>query len=221
MFNSKIQKFIQMKKIYQYISVVALALTQGFSSCERLPDVTPNSELAPDNVLTSEKGRTTLLFSAYAHQQTQQNSRCVINNSEMCTDLALNSGGAENGQLIHIMNFTWDTGALSFQGDVVAPNYRCIRDADDVIANVDQLNANEETKKKIRAEAPVVRAQAYTMLYNWFGLVPLRPSTSQSVDLARAPDDEIKIFVETVIMESFPDLPNPGQQETFGRLNTG
>lgn len=210
-----------MKKIYQYISIVALALPLGFSSCERLLDVTPNSEFAPGNVLTSEKGITTLLFSAYAHQQTQQNSRFVINNSEMCTDMALNSGGAENGQLIHIMNFTWDTGVLSFQGDVWAPNYRCIRDANDVIANVDQLNANEVTKKKIKAEARVLRAQAYAILYNWFGPVPLRISTSQSGDLVRATHDEMKIFIETEIMESIPDLPNPGQEETFGRLNKG
>uniref|UniRef100_UPI003341380E RagB/SusD family nutrient uptake outer membrane protein n=1 Tax=Pseudopedobacter sp. TaxID=1936787 RepID=UPI003341380E len=147
-----------MKKIYKYIGL--LAITVSFSSCEKLLDVTPNSEFAPGNVLTSEKGIKSLLFSAYAHQQTQQNSRFVINNSEVCTDMALNSAGAENGQLIHLMNFTWDPGVLTFQADVWAPNYRCIRDANEVIENIDQLNASEATKKLLKAEARVLRAQA-------------------------------------------------------------
>lgn len=208
-----------MKPIYKHISLLALLL--GFSSCERLLDVTPNSEFAPGNVLTSEAGIKSLLYSAYAQQQTQQNSRFVINNSEVCTDMAINSAGAENGQLIHLMNFTWDTGVLSFQGDVWAPNYRCIRDANDVISNVDQLNASEATKKQIKAEARMLRAQAYAILYNWFGTVPLRTSTAQPGDLARATEEEMRAFIETEIMESVPDLPNPGQEEVFGRFNKG
>lgn len=208
-----------MKPIYKHISLLALLV--GFSSCEGLLDVTPNSEFAPGNVLTSETGIKSLLYSAYAQQQTQQNSRFVINNSEVCTDMALNSAGAENGQLIHLMNFTWDTGVLSFQGDVWAPNYRCIRDANDVIANVDQLNASEATKKRIKAEARVLRAQAYAILYNWFGTVPLRTSTAQPGDLARATENEMKTFIETEILESVSDLPDPGQEEVFGRFNKG
>ena len=208
-----------MKKIYKYVSL--LALTVGFSSCEKLLDVTPNSEFAPGNVLTSEAGMKSLLFSAYAHQQTQQNSRFVINNSEVCTDMALNSAGAENGQLVHLMNFTWDTGVLTFQADVWAPNYCCIRDANEVIENIDGLNASESTKKLLKAEARVLRAQSYAILYTWFGPVPLRISNAQPGDLARATDEEMKVFIETEISESVPDLPNPGQEETFGRLNKG
>ncbi|MDB5015084.1 MAG: RagB/SusD protein, partial [Daejeonella sp.] len=87
-----------MKNISKYICLLALAT--GLVSCEKLLEVTPNSEFAPGNVLTSENGIKSLLFSAYAEQQTQQNSRFVINDSEMCTDMAFNSGGAENAQLL-------------------------------------------------------------------------------------------------------------------------
>lgn len=208
-----------MKKISLYICL--LALSASLASCERLLEVTPNSEFAPGNVLTSESGIKALLFSAYAQQQTQQNSRFVINNSEMCTDMAFNSGGAENGQLIHIINFTWDANLGTFQGDIWAPNYRCIRDANGVIENIDNVNASDAFKKLIKAEARVLRAQAYAILYNFFGPVPLRTSTSQPGDLARATDEEMKAFIEKEIVESAGDLPDPGQEEAFGRFNKG
>lgn len=208
-----------MKNLSLYIC--ALALATGLVSCEKLLEVTPNSEFAPGNVLTTESGIKSLLFSAYAQQQTQQNSRFVINDSEMCTDMAFNSGGAENGQLLPIINFTWNTDVLTFQGDLWAPNYRCIRDANGVIENIDNVKTSDVTKKLFKAEARVLRANAYANLYNFFGPVPLRTSTTQPADLARATDDEMKSFIETEITQSVADLPNPGQEEVYGRFNKG
>ena len=208
-----------MKNISLYIC--ALAMAMGLVSCEKLLEVTPNSEFAPGNVLTTESGIKSLLFSAYAQQQTQQNSRFVINDSEMCTDMAFNSGGAENGQLLPIINFTWNTDVLTFQGDLWAPNYRCIRDANSVIENIDNVKTSDVTKKLFKAEARVLRANAYANLYNFFGPVPLRTSTTQPGDLARATDEEMKSFIETEITQSVADLPNPGQEEVYGRFNKG
>lgn len=208
-----------MKNISIYICLLALAT--GLASCKKLLEVTPNSEFAPGNVLTTESGIKSLLFSAYAQQQTQQNSRFVINDSEMCTDMAFNSGGAENSQLLPIINFTWNTDVLTFQADLWAPNYRCIRDANGVIENIDQVKTSDATKRLFKAEARVLRAHAYTILYNCFGPVPLRISTSQSGDLAKATDDEMKAFIETEIKESVADLPDPGKEEAFGRMNKG
>ena len=208
-----------MKNISRYICLLALAT--GLVSCEKLLEVTPNSEFSPGNVLTTEAGIKSLLFSAYAQQQTQQNSRFVINDSEMCTDMAFNSGGAENGQLLPIIDFTWNTDVLTFQGDMWAPNYRTIRDANGVIENIDNVKISDASKKLFKAEARVLRAHAYATLYNFFGPVPLRISTSQSGDLARATDEEMKSFIEAEITQSVADLPNPGQEEAHGRFNKG
>src|SRR5690606_23895990 len=156
-----------------------------------------------------ENGIKSLLFSAYAQQQTQQNSRFVINMAEMSTDMAFNSGGAENGQLLPIINFTWDSEILAFQGDIWAPNYRCIRDANGVIENIDNVITSDALKKLFKAEARVLRAQAYAILYSSFGPVPLRTLTSQPGDLARATDEEMRSFIETEIAESVADLPDP------------
>jgi len=208
-----------MRQLFNYINVFMLSAT--LASCSSVLDVTPNSEFEEKKVLTSEAGMKSLLFSAYAQQQTQENSRFVINDSEMSTDMAFNSGGAENGQLIHIINFTWDPSLGTFQGDVWAPNYRCIRDANRVIENIDGVVASDGIKKLFLAEAKVLRAQAYAILYNFFGPVPLRTSSDQSIELARATNEEMKSFIESELLTAVPDLPDPGQEEDFGRFNKG
>lgn len=207
-----------MKKICIY-SLACFALV--LSSCEKTLEVTPKSEFSPSNVLTSESGIKSLLFSSYAQSQTQSNSRYVINDSEVCTDMGFNTGGAENGQLVTIINFTWDPSLGTFNDDMWGPNYRTIRDANGVIENIANVNASDATKKLFKAEARVLRAQAYAILYNLFGPVPLRTSTAQTGPLARAEDAEIKTFIETEITQSIADLPDPGKEEAFGRFNKG
>ena len=208
-----------MKKTFNYILSIGVAFV--LISCEKALEVTPRSEFSPSNVLTSESGIKALLFSAYAQEQTQSNSRYVINDSEVCTDMGFNTGGAENGQLITIINFTWDPSLGTFNDDMWAPNYRSIRDANGVIENIDKVNASDATKKLFKAEARVLRAQAYANLYTFFGPVPLRTPATQTGDLARATDAEMKTFIEKEITEALPDLPDPGKEEAYGRLNKG
>ncbi|QDK82082.1 RagB/SusD family nutrient uptake outer membrane protein [Spirosoma sp. KCTC 42546] len=208
-----------MKKAFIYLFFSGFLLI--FSSCEQALEVTPKSEFSPSNVLTSESGIKSLLFSSYAQQQTQSNSRYVINDSEVSTDIGFNTGGAENGQLITLVNFTWDPSIGTFNDDMWTPNYRTIRDANGVIENIANVNTSDANKKLYKAEARVLRAQAYALLYNFFGPVPLRTSTTQAADLARATDAELKTFIETEITQSLADLPDPGKEEAFGRLNKG
>lgn len=198
-----------------------IGFTLALSSCEKTLEVTPKSEFSPSNVLTSESGIKSLLYSSYAQAQTQSNSRYVINDSEVCTDVGFNTGGAENGQLVTIINFTWDPSLGTFNDDMWGPNYRTIRDANGVIENIENVNTADATKKLFKAEARVLRAQAYAILYNLFGPVPLRTSTTQTGQLARAEDAEIKTFIETEITQSVADLPDPGREEAFGRFNKG
>ncbi len=212
-------KIRSMKILISYLSLVALGIS--LSSCNDLLDVTPNAEFSPDNALTSEAGIKSLLFSAYAQLQTQQNSRFVINDSEMSTDIGFNSAGAENGQLVHIINFTWTPVLETFQSDMWAPNYRCIRDANSVIENINGVNTTDETKALFLAEAKILRAQAYATLYNFFGPVPLRLSSQQLGDLARASKEEMTEFIESEFTAAIPNLPDPGKEESFGRFNKG
>ncbi|WP_080057960.1 RagB/SusD family nutrient uptake outer membrane protein [Spirosoma aerolatum] len=208
-----------MKKTFNYILLTGCLLALG--ACEQALEVTPKSEFSPGNVLTSESGIKSLLFSAYAQEQTQSNSRYVINDSEVCTDMGFNTGGAENGQLITIINFTWDPSLGTFNDDMWGPNYRSIRDANGVIENIANVNTTEANKKLYKAEARALRAQAYANLYSFFGPVPLRMSTTQPGQLARATDAEMLNFIETELTQAIPDLPDPGKEEAYGRLNKG
>ncbi|MFA6086561.1 RagB/SusD family nutrient uptake outer membrane protein [Mucilaginibacter sp.] len=208
-----------MKTFAKYIYL--LGLMAIVTSCEKTLEVTPQSEFSPESLLTSEAGIKSVLFSAYAESQQQNSTRYVINNSEMCTDMAYNTGGAENGQLITIINFTWDASLGTFSADVWSPNYRSIRDANNVLQNIAQVNTSDANKKLFTAEARVLRAQAYATLYSWFGPVPLRTPETQTGDLAKATDQEMKDFIEKDITESLADLPDPGKEVAFGRYNKG
>jgi hypothetical protein len=206
-----------MKKTFKYI-VPVLALLQ-LTACTKSLNVTPNSEFSPGNVLTTEPGIRSLLYSSYANEQLQTNSRYWINDSEDCTDIGYNTDGAENGQLIQIINFNWTSNLGTFSGDIWAPSYASIRDANGVIENIDNVKTTDAIKKQYKAEARVLRAQAYAWLYSFFGTVPLRTSTSSPGNLARCTDEQLKTFVETEITQSVADLPDPGKEVAFGRIN--
>ncbi|MET0300797.1 MAG: RagB/SusD family nutrient uptake outer membrane protein, partial [Flavitalea sp.] len=209
----------EMKKSIYNIIMVCAGL--HFASCEKTLNVIPDSEFSPANVLTSEAGLKAILISSYAAMQSPVNTRNLINISEMTTDMAFNSGGAENLYLTQFINFTWDPSIAIVQDNVWATYYRCVRDANIVLENIDASNATAASKKLFKAEARVLRAHAFNVLYTWFGPVPLRISSTGEPDLAKATDTEFNAFIEKELNEAVPDLPVPGQEEAYGRLNQG
>ncbi|TWV89188.1 RagB/SusD family nutrient uptake outer membrane protein [Chitinophaga pinensis] len=207
------QKFI----ILSLIIVSILMQT----ACEKALDVTPPGEFAPGNVLTTEKGIRSVLFSSYAGIQNPTPTRYLINNAEVTTDIGYNTGGAENLTLVQLINFTWDASLGTLQADVWAPTYRTIRDANIVLENIGNVNTPEASRKGYAAEARFLRAYAYYLLYIWFGPVPLRISTTSEAVMARATDEQMKSFIETELAAAITDLPDPGKEEAFARANKG
>jgi hypothetical protein len=204
------------KSIYLVIVVFS-----GLISCKKTLEVTPSSEFAPSNVLTTDKGIKAVLFSSYASMQSPTPSRNLINVSEVTTDVAYNTGGAENLFLTQFINFTWDPSIGTLNADVWAPHYRCIRDANIVLENIDNVATTDANKKLYKAEARVLRAFSYDILFSWFGPVPLRTSSAQEGNTARATAEEMNAFIEKELTEAVPDLPLPGKEEAYGRLNQG
>ena len=207
-----------MKKIFLLNMILLTSLLEW--SCEEALDVKPYSEL-DNGVIQTEEGITALLFSSYRQLQNSTPSRWLINNSEVCTDMSVNSGGTEFLTMTQLINFTWDASLGSFQADVWAPNYRSIRDANLVIENLEGADIPEETRKLLAAEARLLRAFAYETLYKWFGPVPLRTSSDSPTQLERATDEEMRNFIESELLAAIPDLPGPGMEEAFGRANKG
>ncbi len=205
------------------ITIIAAVIITLFylSGCEKALDVTPPSEFAPGNVLTNEAGIKSVLFSAYANQQNPTPSRWLINNTAVTADEGFDTGGGENLTLVQLINFTWDASLGTFRDDVWSPNYRTIRDANIVIDNIDKVNMPDAKKKLYAAEAKFLRAYAYSLLYNWFGPVPLRTSSDTPAQLARATDDEMKSSIEKDLVAAIPDLPTPGTEAAFARATKG
>ena len=184
-------------------------------------EVTPQGEFAPANVLTSEPGMKSLLYSAYQNFQGQPNTKDIINISEVTTDMAINSGGNENLYLTQFINFAWDPSISQLQSVVWAPSYRVVRDANLVLENIDNLKSADAVKLLYASEARFLRAMSYANLYSWYGPVPLRTSSAQEKNLIRATDDEIKAFIEKELNECIAGLPDPGKEEVFGRATKG
>jgi hypothetical protein len=209
---------MSMKK-YILLTLVMLASISQWS-CEDMLDVKPYSEMS-EQVVQAEAGLKALLFSAYAGVQISTPSRWIINTAEVTTDVGFNSGGQENLMMSQLIAFTWDPTLGTFLADVWTPNYRTIRDANMVLETLPTAAVSEQTAKLFAAEARVLRAYAFEMLYKYFGPVPLRTSTQMPGQLARATDEEMRAFIETEITEAISDLPNPGQEEAYGRVNKG
>jgi hypothetical protein len=203
------------------ILAAVISMLFVLTACEKALEVTPPGELAPGNVLTTESGIRAVLFSSYSFMQNPTPSRFLINNSEVTTDIAINSGGTEFLTLTQLINFTWDASLGTFQADMWAPTYRCIRDASIVLENIDNVKASDASKKQYAAEARVLRAFSYDLLYKWFGPVPLRTTSSSEPTMAKASDEEMRSFIESELLAAIPDLPDPGKEEAFGRVNKG
>ncbi|GAA0537450.1 RagB/SusD family nutrient uptake outer membrane protein [Chitinophaga japonensis] len=208
-----------MQKYILLSLIIIFQLVQ--TGCEKVLDVTPPGEFSTGNVLTTDKGIRSVLFSSYASMQNPTPSRWLINVSEVTTDVGFNSGGAENLTLTQLINFTWDASLGTFQADVWGPTYRAIRDANIVLENIDNVNTSDANKTLYAAEARFLRAQAYELLYKWFGPVPLRTSSTSEPALARATDEEMRAFIASELAAAIPNLPDPGQEEAFGRANKG
>lgn len=198
-----------------------------FIGCSENPlEEQAHSELAPETVFTNRQGVEAVLVSAYGAQTIIGNrGNVVLHSMEWTTDLEWETGGGANRNASIFMEFAWDPGTNLLYGDMWQPQYRTIRNANLVLENIDnetlQNNVVEEIRNMLEAEAKFIRALSYTHLYNWFGPVPLRTSTTQELELPKASEDEIKSFIESELLESIPSLPEPGDEANYGRANKG
>ena len=171
-----------MKKIIKY-SWSLLLTTFLLLGCEDILDVTPPGEFAPGNVLQNEAGLTALLYSAYEFSNYSNGPmKDIINMTEVCTDMAFNTGGGENRTLSLLINFTWDPSVDWFRSDFWTQPYNAIRDVNIVLESLESADISDAIRRQFQAEARFIRAMEYADLYNWFGTVPLRTSSEQPAE---------------------------------------
>ncbi|RZK67599.1 MAG: RagB/SusD family nutrient uptake outer membrane protein, partial [Pedobacter sp.] len=105
-------------------------------------------------------------------------------------------------------DFNWDA-TLDFLIQNWDPPYQSIRDANIVLENVPNSTLSDAERKLYIAEARFLRAISYYKLYFFFGPVPLRTSTTQPINLAKADENELKAFIENELKAAITDLPMP------------
>ncbi len=214
-------KLIIRKKTF--IVTVLFLTTIG---CQDNLELLPPGAFSVGNVLQTESGMTSVLYSAYASEkQSGYSIKNIVNMNEVCTDIGFNTGGGENRTLSLFINFTWDPSTGWIVGDYWNPKYQAIRNANVILDNIENANQiDTSTKALFTAEARYIRGASYVRLYNLFGAVPLRTTGDFAVEeanLPRASDDEILSFIEADLMASIINLPNPGEESIYGRANKG
>lgn len=212
-----------MKKNCLYTAACLVCLL--FAGCEKQLQEHPYSQLVPDNFLTSVSGITSVLYAAYAREGELAGQAAVkgcISIQEWCTDIMWETDGSDNRVASQIVNFTWDPSTPWFFSMLWAPPYDAISYANDVLDHIGNLkDATPAQVTGLEAEARFIRAISYYHLYLWFGPVPLRTSGSDSLQLSRATDGQMRAFIESELQAVIPVLPDPGKEAAYGRANKG
>ncbi len=204
------------------IKIVGIALmTLLLSGCEGYLDETPYSQLAPDNFLKTREGIESLMGAAYASAANMQtnNSIYTFAQEEWMTDMAFQTGDGVNATALQYINYTIDPTIGLLQGENWDWPYRAVRNANQVLESLGQLEASDSDKVLYEAEARFIRAITYVKLYMKFGPVPLRTSSEQPLEIPRASEEEMLSFIETELLATIPSLPNPGSEAQYGRAH--
>lgn len=203
------------------INILLIILLAGTSlmSCKKFLEENPPSELDATKLMSTEEGILSVLNSVYA--VANMNNKDMITVTEWSTDINLERGGVEERDASVISNFTLDANVARLNSNLWDIPYRAIRNANIFLDNIDQAPLSDADKKKYRAEVTFLRAMVYYCLYSWYGPVPLRISSVDEVEKARATDEEMQTFIESELTSTINDLPDPGKEAAYGRAHKG
>ncbi len=195
-----------------YISLFATTLT--VQSCNDFLQEEVYSQLSPTNYLKTKEGLTSVLYEGYAKaaNMNSNNSIYVLGPQEFSTDILYQSGDNVEATIRNFRDFNWDP-TMDFLIQNWDSPYQCIRNSNILLENIPMSNLSDEEKKLYSAEARFLRAISYYKLYFFFGPVPLRTSTTESLSLPRAKEEEMKSFIESELGASLVDLPSPGAEK--------
>lgn len=198
------------RKIY-YIAILSSAIC--FSSCSGFLEEEVFSQLSPTNYLKTKEGLTSVLYEGYAKaaNMNSNNSIYVLGPQEFSTDILYQSGDNVEATIKNHRDFNWDP-TMDFLIQNWDSPFQCIRNTNIVLESLEDSDLSAEDKVLYEAEARFLRAISYYKLYFFFGPVPLRTSTTQELSLAKAPEDEIKEFIESELLSAVESLPNPGNE---------
>lgn len=213
---------ILISKYYRNALILLMALV-GFG-CESILEEPVYSELATENLLRTKKGMESTLFEGYtkvANMGGTHGSQHTNKREEMTTDILWHSDGGENRNAIQLINFTWDAECCDNASFYWTNFWEAIRNANIVIENVgDVENASSDYIQQITAEARWIRAYSYFELWDQYGGVPLRTSTTQEFNLTKSSQEEVINYVISEMEDIVDQVPAPGNEPQYGRVHS-
>ncbi|MBX6361753.1 MAG: RagB/SusD family nutrient uptake outer membrane protein [Acidobacterium ailaaui] len=194
-----------------------------FISCRKYLNEPVYSQLSSQNFLVTEDGIASVLNASLAEGFISgYDAHSVQDILNWCTDIDWETGGGENRTASLMINFAWDPSIDWLYNPMWQRPYFSIRDANIVIDNINNVfNLSTEKRNLYIAEARFIRALDYYHLYMWFGPVPIRKHSNDSLELSRPSDEEMRNFIESELISVIPDLPNPGEESHYGLPNKG
>ena len=118
-----------------------------------------------------------------------------------------------------IEGLEWDAGNGRFSG-VWNVHYTGIARANTVVGRIDNVEAEEEVKTRITAQAKFLRALFYFSLARNFGDVPLileEPTAETDFNVSRTPLDQVWEQVESDLEDAVDGLPVSWDEANLGR----
>ncbi len=198
-----------------YIKAFLLAGMFYLAGCEDVLEEKVYSELTPENFLTTNNGKLSVLYSAYGNAQPKGHWSFFL--SPYSSGEAWNRGGSIEALITPLTNFTQDSRHEWFSA-VWNNHYEGIRNAN-ILLDLTS-NSTNDFEKQVTAEAKFIRGISYYYLYDLFGPVPLfATSTPSDYKLPRASDEETKAFIEKDLTEAAATLPL--SQAQYGRATKG
>ncbi len=198
-----------MKKYKIILSSIALGLAVSCST-DRLPD----DAVTPDTYWTKEQDVRLALNGVYNFL------------GDEAYDAWYYDGYADN----EYNQYPWESNATNAAaGDINATsnygyNYGYIRNANNILANVDKVNMDDSVKKRYIAETRALRAMNYFKLIYLFGDVPLVTKSEIDADVAPTKEADVLKFVLTELDAAAADLPasyGGGTGNETGRITKG
>ena len=204
-----------------YTLKVIISLVAFFMmACEGRLDEEVFSELSPSTLFTTEDGLNSVLNASYtyAHRSGLVESWGPYYLGTMPAGEAWGVGGSIESLWQNLIDYTWDANHSQMLSIWVA-YFNSIRDANIVLANLDNENYSAGFRQQTEAEVHFLRGWAYSELYKLFGRVPLYQSPDDDLLLPRASDEETRAFIEQELTLAIASLST--EPVAFGKASKG
>lgn len=215
-------------KLNNKIAAVALGvlMSVGMTSCEDYLDKAPKGELTSENFFKDELQATQAVNAIYTHLRSfNVHVFSYIGITDIASDDAdKGSVPGDAGFLQDINDFTFDANNTAVNG-IWSGYFQGVFRANQVIANVPEIDMDEELKSRLIGEARFMRAYFYFFLVRTYGDLPLidRPLNPDEYTQARVSKAEIYEFIEEDFRFAAANLPEKSEYDAsdLGRATAG